>query len=142
MCISMATKENLDIDYLEGIIRESWCKETSTDPEHWTEENPAWGQCAVTALVVNDYCSGKLVWAQAQAGDEGYSHYFNLIDGEEYDLSREQFPPGTIVPAGMDKKKGFPSTREYVLSYEKTVQRYEILKARVQDAIFTLIHQK
>ena len=79
----MATKENLDIDYLEGIIRESWCKETSTDPEHWTEENPAWGQCAVTALVVNDYCSGKLVWAQAQAGDEGYSHYFNLIDGED-----------------------------------------------------------
>ena len=40
----------------EALIR-SWSIETSSK---WTIENPAKGQCGVTALVVQDICGGKL----------------------------------------------------------------------------------
>ncbi len=40
----------------EALIR-SWSIETSSK---WTIENPAKGQCGVTALVVQDICGGKI----------------------------------------------------------------------------------
>lgn len=123
----------MDESALEAYIRDSWIMETSSEP-NWTPENPALGQCAVTALVVNDYLGGKIVWAEA-VNPEGrkISHYFNLVDGKEIDFTRCQFPEGTAIPAGIDKTKGLPTTRDYVLSFEATRKRYEILKQRVED---------
>jgi len=127
-----------EISKLEEAIRKSWSKETSSDPEKWAYENPAWGQCAVTALLVNDYLGGDIVWAEAKLPDgKGISHYFNRIEGREIDLTRRQFPEGTIIPAGIEKKKEYDSTREYVLLApgSTTRQRYEILKERVDETI-------
>ena len=119
---------------LEGAIRKSWSRETSSDPEKWNPENPAWGQCAVTALVINDYLGGEMVWAEAKLPDgRGISHYFNLVDGQEVDLTRDQFPEGTVIPAGVEKKKQYASTRDYVLSFPVTQQRYLLLKQQVGD---------
>jgi hypothetical protein len=123
------------IDKLKEILRKAWSKETSADPENWSNENPAYGQCAVTALIVNDIFGGKIVWAEVDVNGKKVSHYFNVVEGEEIDLTREQFPKGTIVPKGVDKTKGFPSTRDYILSYESTRKRYEILKKRFMDVL-------
>ena len=41
----------------EALIK-SWSIETSSK---WTIENPAKGQCGVTALVVQDICGGKII---------------------------------------------------------------------------------
>lgn len=121
---------------LELALKNSWTKETSSDPENWSLENPAWGQCAVTAIVVNDYLGGEIIWASASLADGNkISHYFNLIDGKTVDLARTQFPPGTIIPFGISKKKEFSSTRDYILSYPVTQERYEILKTKVQEQI-------
>ena len=121
------------LETLEEAISRSWGKDTSLDADNWTPENPAWGQCAVTACVVQDYLGGDLVWANATLpGGKTLSHYWNkdTLDGE-LDLTRKQFPEGTIVPVGAEKKKQFGSTREYVLSFEKTMQRYNALSEKV-----------
>ena len=122
---------------IEDVIRAAWSSATSSDKDRWTPENPAWGQCAVTACVVNDYRGGELVWAQAQLPNgESISHYFNkLLDGTVVDLTREQFPAGTIVPEGVPKTKGFATTRAYVLSFNVTRQRYDTLKKTVDEMV-------
>jgi len=121
---------------LEEAIQKSWSKETSSDPENWNDNNPAWGQCAVTALIVNDYLGGKVVWAEAKLADgRAISHYFNGIEDIEIDLTRKQFPEGIIIPRGVEKKKQFPTTRDYILSFPATQQRYHILSQKVKEYI-------
>ena len=62
-------------------------RRTSADPEGWSPHNRPWGQCAVTALVVQDRFGGELLRARV----DGVSHYWNrLPDGSELDLTRER----------------------------------------------------
>ncbi|MBI4145549.1 hypothetical protein HY493_05100 [Candidatus Woesearchaeota archaeon] len=122
----------MDLSQLETALRQAWARETSADPDSWTIENPAWGQCAVTALVVNDHLGGKLIWAPAKLPDgREVSHYFNELPNGVVDLTKVQFPPGTLLPPGIEKKKDKMSTREYVLSFPATQTRYLLLKQRV-----------
>ena len=105
-------------------IRPSWCAATSADPKGWTPENPSHGQCAVTALVVQDLLGGTLL----RTINDGISHYWNrLPTGIEVDLTREQFRgwnPGEIVERD----------REYVLSFPETAARYELLKELMNES--------
>lgn len=103
---------------LEG----AWCAATSANPLNWTEDNPALGQCAVTALIVQDYFGGILVRAE----NEGVSHYWNRIGGVEIDLTRSQFIEWT---PGDEAERD----REYVLSFPETKRRYELLLARLTE---------
>lgn len=124
----------MKISELEDAIRKSWSKETSSDTVNWSDDNSAWGQCAVTALIVNDYLGGEIVWAEAKLPDgKGISHYFNHIEEKEVDLTRRQFPEGTVISSGVEKKKQYASTRDYILSFPATQQRYEVLKERVDE---------
>jgi len=124
----------MTIDELEKILKKSWSKETSYFPDGWSETNPVWGQCAVSALIVNNHFGGEIVWAEAVLPDgRKISHYFNLIDGREVDLTRSQFPPETRIPAGVEKKETFTSVRECLLSDGNFKKRYEILKKKVED---------
>lgn len=126
----------MEISELEKAVKQAWGKETSSDPDNWSIENPAWGQCAVTSLVINDYLGGKLVWAEAVMPDgKKISHYFNNINNIEYDLTRCQFPEGTQIPIGADKAKSFATTRDYVISFPVTQKRYETLKKKVEDIL-------
>lgn len=45
---------------LELALVNSWSKETSLDPDNWAPANSALGQCAVTALIINDYLGGRI----------------------------------------------------------------------------------
>ena len=111
------------------MVRSSWCRETASPgcQEKWSPENPALGQCAVTALLVQDVLGGELMRTSVEG--QG-SHYYNrLPDGRTLDLTRGQFPEGTVIPDGQ------PVPREYVLGSERAVaaqtpQRYRWLKAR------------
>lgn len=128
----------VQLSHIEKALMQCWVKETSSDPERWTPDNPAWGQCAVSALMVNDYVGGEIVWAEAMLPDgRAISHYFNRINEAEVDLTRRQFPEGTIIPLGVEKKKHYASTRDYVLSFPATQERYEILKARMEEYLAT-----
>jgi len=126
-----------DIKSLRRIFRQAWKRETSSDQKNWSPDNPAWGQCAVTACAVQDMIGGEIVWAQAVLpGGKKISHYFNMKNGCEIDLTREQFPVGTRIPQGQPKESGYSSTREYILRFPATAERYKILTRNI--AAYTL----
>ena len=117
-----------DIKSLKEIFRKAWSKETSSDPEHWSSDNPAWGQCAVSACALQDIIGGEIVWAEVTMPDgQKLSHYFNKVGGQEIDFTREQFPDGAEIPSGQPKTKGYPTTRDYVLSFPASAARYKTL---------------
>jgi hypothetical protein len=114
------TMKRGDRSSLFRALRRAWSRSTSADPAGWTASNPAWGQCAITALAVQDVLGGRLVRTVV----DGTSHYYNLLDnGEEVDLTREQFGAGPVVSARQIRD------RSYVLSFPDTANRYLALKA-------------
>jgi len=126
----------MNLNGLRTVIEKSWSKDTSFDPDNWSEANPSLGQCAVTALIVNDHFDGEILWAEViQEDGQKISHYFNKINEKEIDLTRHQFPEGTFVPSGTEKKKDFPNTRKFMLSDTNTKKRYELLKNKVIRSI-------
>lgn len=122
------------------VLYKSWDAETSADGEHWSPECPPWGQCAVTALVVQDYMGGDFLRASLEKMPDPKvaamrSHYWNrLPSGREVDLAERQFPPAlkAQIPEGKSLTgKGEPLTRESLLENVSTARRYARLKAKV-----------
>lgn len=111
---------------LEAALAAVWSRGTSADPDSWSDDNPASGQCAVTALVVQDYLGGEL-----RRGEAGLiSHYWNVLpSGDEVDLTRHQFDDGVEI-ANIE-----PRTRDYLLSHAETVRRYNDLARAVRDRL-------
>ncbi|MGY2113763.1 YunG family protein [Nocardia gipuzkoensis] len=128
----------MDVGMLEALanaLRKSWSADTSS-ARGWAEDNGARGQCAVTACVVQDYFGGYILNTVATLpNNETVSHYFNIVNGKTIDLTRQQFPEGTIFTKPTEKQGRYSSTREYCLSYESTRLRYEKLRSRVANYI-------
>ena len=110
---------------LTKVIELSWNKNTCSPSlqDNWNKENKALGQCAITALIVNDFLGGKIMRCMCESG----SHYYNLINGNIIDLTSAQF---NEIP---DYTKGEERTREYLLSNKDTKKRYILLLNRVKD---------
>lgn len=126
----------MNLEELEKVLQKSWSIETSYCPNEWNESNSSFGQCAVSALIVDDYFGGEIIWAEASLPDgQKISHYFNCIDGKEVDLTRHQFSHGTTISSGAKKNKGFATMREFMLSNENTKKRYELLKEIVRNKL-------
>ncbi len=65
-------------------LEQSWSLETS---RQWTVQNPAAGQCNVTAIVVQELFGGDILKTPTPGGD----HFYNVIDGKRYDFTASQF---------------------------------------------------
>jgi hypothetical protein len=113
------------IEELTKILEFSWNKNTCSPSMQvcWNESNKAFGQCAVTALIVNDFLGGKIMRCMCESG----SHYYNLINGNIVDLTSSQF---NEIP---NYTKGEERTREYLLSNKDTKKRYRLLLNKVKD---------
>lgn len=114
------------INDIKDIINKSWTKDTCVPflKDSWNMENPCVGQDAVTALIVNDFCGGKIMRCMAYNG----SHYYNLINGEFVDLTVDQYDG--IIP---DYENSKEKAREYLLSNKDTRNRYLLLLNNVKD---------
>jgi hypothetical protein len=125
------TADRATLDDLEAALETVWSRATSADPAGWSHENPAWGQCAITALVVQDYLGGVL-----RRGEVGsISHYWNVLpSGDEVDLTRHQFGD-EIEIANIESR-----TREYVLSHSQSARRYCDLARAVRDQLHLQAH--
>lgn len=82
----------------EHALRASWSLETSDDPDRWSPENPALGQCAVSALIIRALYGGDIVIAtvldrDGQRTPDG--HAWNVLpSGEQVDFTFDQFVDG------------------------------------------------
>ncbi len=107
---------------LRPYLLDAWRAETSVVPIDWSPSNPAVGQCAVTALVVQDLFGGELLRGNIVGG----THYWNLLsNGREVDLTVEQFDADPVI-SDVELR-----SRAYVLSYPATRARYQRLLANL-----------
>ena len=113
------------IDEVCEIVSMSFNKDTCYPSlrDKWNDKNKTLGQCAITALVLNDFLGGKIMRCESESG----SHYYNLINDEIVDLTVSQF---SNLP---DYGNGEERTREYLLSNEDTKKRYKLLLERVKE---------
>jgi hypothetical protein len=105
----------LDVDTVTRRLRRSWSSESSSQ---WRPDNPALGQCNVTALVIHDHFGGDIL--KTPVGSEW--HFYNRIDGRIYDFTAEQF-------ASPPDYRDLPSDRDEALA-GTAVERYEALARR------------
>jgi len=73
---------------LEKVFEMAWVKKTALpkSQEKWSKNNRAHGQCAITALIVQDMFGGNLI-----TNTDG-SHFWNeLPDRTQQDFTRKQF---------------------------------------------------
>jgi hypothetical protein len=113
---------------VENAIRAAWGRDTSDDPDEWSEENPARGQCAVTALLLRELLGGEILIANVvRDGKRIERHAWNrLASGLTLDLTREQFRAGESFTA--------PAVEEPLITH-RTPERFETLRARVLAAL-------
>ncbi|MDT0444566.1 YunG family protein [Streptomyces johnsoniae] len=117
---------------LDKALRSSWAADTCSPDDlaraGWQADNPSWGHCDITALLVNDIFGGNLMLGDVHRGGERQGfHWWNLLpSGVELDLTREQFKDGQAVTAArvVERRPG-PSPRrwnEYLLLRERVIK--------------------
>ncbi|MGI5478913.1 YunG family protein [Streptomyces lavendofoliae] len=113
---------------LDGALRAGWAADTCSpdDRPSWRPDNPAWGHCDITALLVNDVFGGDLVVGEVHLGGARHGfHWWNrLPSGVELDLTREQFRAGqTLTAARVVERPPGPLPRRW--------EDYLLLRRRV-----------
>ena len=127
-------RDRIGAGILRGAIGRSWCKDTCNEPNKWSSENPAGGQCVSTALVAQDFFGGKILRldlsrsANKRIADVR-SHYFNEIDGKRIDFSASQFSQDyfEVQQLLQNPKNVSEVKREELLKSEDARRRYVIL---------------
>ena len=108
-------------------LSKAWCRETAhpSYQKNWTEKNPSCGQCCVTALVMQDLYGGDVYECQVR----GKRHYVNITpEGYLHDFTAGQFGDGQLVYSNMK-----PRTKASLLKSKSVKERYELLKARIEE---------
>jgi hypothetical protein len=110
------------LDDIGRVISGCWDRKTSYDPVGWSNRNRAWGQCAVTALIVQDLFGGEVL----RGFVNGIEHYWNRLPKKgEVDLTRTQFDDVREIASVT------PVSRDFILASPSTAVRYADLKRRV-----------
>lgn len=121
---------------IDSAIRASWAPDTCSADDAacapWTTDNPSWGHCDVTALVLHDLLGGDLMMGDVHLNGEhhGYHWWNRLNTGIEIDLTREQFQDGQIVTLNqvVVRPSGRPVRRQ---------REYELFRYRVMERLGT-----
>lgn len=119
------------IDDLYNILRECWCKETAypSCQAEWVPNDPSYGQCAITAMLVYDMFGGTIHRIRVSGGG---THYFNKINGQYLDLTVEQFDLYNI-PVNYEPNEEME--RKYCGKNKDTQKRFELLIKRIAEKV-------
>jgi hypothetical protein len=109
-----------DVGWLVALLAQCWSRHTSSV---WSPATPSRGQCAVTALVLQDYFGGEIL--KLSVGESW--HFYNRIDGLRLDTTADQFP---LVLDYAD----VPSDREEALA-DTTQEQYKELSRKFAAAL-------
>ncbi|MCP3767218.1 MULTISPECIES: YunG family protein [unclassified Streptomyces] len=117
---------------LDRALRSSWAADTCSPDDlaeaGWQPDNPAWGHCDITALLLHDVLGGDLVVGEVylDGARRGFHWWNRLSSGVELDLTREQFRRGqTVVAARVVERPPGPLPRrrkEYLLLRERVAE--------------------
>lgn len=113
------TLEKLN-EYLLKIYSKDTCYSKCMDD--WNIDNLSLGHCAIVSLLVNDYFGGDIYKIKVDT----ISHYFNVINNEIIDLTKNQFNKS------IDYTNKELKTRKEMLNSEETLYRYNLLKERLE----------
>ena len=90
-------------DTILAALQRSWSSESA---KQWTVDNPANGQCNVTAILIHELYGGEILKTTLHDGD----HFYNRIDGLRFDFTASQFAQpieyADILTDRQDAKKG------------------------------------
>lgn len=114
---------------LFAVLLKAWCKETaypSCQNDYIYENDPTYGQCAITATLVHDIFGGTINKIKVEGGG---THYFNIIDGHCIDLTSDQFDLYDI-PLSYENNQVVP--REYCGKNADTLKRFNLLIERIK----------
>lgn len=121
----------VDLEVLRPMFRAGWGADTCDphDLPDWRPDNPARGQCGVTALIVQELLGGELILGEVFVGDTKVGHhYWNLLpDGRYVDLTADQFRPEEVIVGGQVQQRP-PSVPR------RCREQYETLRQRVLAA--------
>ena len=121
----MVTVSIMSKNLLRNALEYAWVGATAQG--EWTSKCPSLNQCAVTALVIQDYFGGDLLRCEC---DDGGSHYWNMLPGgEDVDWTEQQFEYSGVTPI---RETVVIRDRDYVLSPKSTKRRYKVLLKRVK----------
>ena len=118
--------KHLIYEYSENLYK--YCsKETCYEKVRakWTSDNRFWGHCAVISLLIQDKFGGDI--KRCELPEEGVSHFYNFIDGEDIDVTIGQYNYSPI------KSKVKDVIRDDLLSNSSTAERYMLLKNRLEN---------
>ena len=105
----------------DGIWRTATCAPRMQ--AKWCPENKTYGQCSITAFLVQDIFGGEVYGIKRP---DGNYHCYNVIDGKQYDLTIEQFGEEAESLVYDDK---YPQMREVHFRKEEKYNRYLLLKS-------------
>ena len=119
------------LDDLFNILLECWSKETAypSCQAEWVPNDPSYGQCAITAMLVYDMFGGTIHRIRVSGGG---THYFNKIDGHYIDLTVNQFDLYNI-PVKYEPNEQMD--RKYCGNNKDTQSRYELLVKRIAERV-------
>lgn len=118
----------MEIETFKKILPLAWCAETAYGK--WNSEVPSFNQCAVTALVFQEYFGGKILRRKMT---DGRNHFLNkLPDDTEVDLTEDQF---LFINAKPIRSETTVCTRKSLLRHMSVVRRYNLLKQNIEKLI-------
>ena len=118
------------IDKLFYVLLDAWSKDTaypSCQKDYDYENDPTYGQCAITATLVYDMFGGTI--HKIRTGGGG-THYFNKINNHYIDLTSDQFDLYNIP---VDYESNEVVLRKYCATNADTRKRYRQLLDSVNE---------
>lgn len=112
---------------LFAVLEKCWSKETAypSCQAEWVPNDPSYGQCAITATLVHDMFGGTIHKIRVNGGG---THYFNKINGQYVDLTREQFD---LYDLPVNYEPNQEISRDYCGKNKNTYERYRLLQRNI-----------
>ncbi len=112
---------------LYDLLSDCWCANTCAPRMRasWSTDNKTFGQCSITAFLVQDIFGGKVYGIPR---DDGSFHCYNVVGDRVFDLTSEQFDGEQL-----DYSDNPEQFREIHFQKEEKKARYELLKERLKE---------
>ena len=115
---------NIEFDYelVRSALEKSWSERTCCI---FDKENPSYGQCAQTSIVVNEFFGGEILRTIGWSPDR--RHFYNRINGKRNDFTADQFEDPR--DSHEIEYKDWPSSLEEALTETDEIQVSELRRA-------------